>query len=72
MATCVAQQSSLLIPNKTYCRKLRAATCDSSAPVMTSLKRHLSEQNECHNSMTKLSNDDIDANKRFRTGNYII
>jgi hypothetical protein len=72
MATCVTEQSSSIMSNIDYPRKLlRAATYDSLMPVMTSRKRLLSEQSECYNFMRKVSNDDINANKRTKTGNYI-
>jgi hypothetical protein len=73
MATCVTQQSSSPMSNIHHPRKLlRAVTYNSLMPVMKSRKRLLSEQNECRNFMMKFSNDDLDTNKRTKTGNYVI
>jgi hypothetical protein len=73
MVTCVAQQSSSLLPisDMDYPRKLfRAMTYDSSMPVATYRKRLLSDENECHNILTKFSNDDIHLNKKTKLGKY--
>ncbi len=72
MVACVAQQSLSMMSDINYPRKLlRAATYDSLMPVVTCRKRLLSEQNECHDFMKQLSNDDTITNKRKKTGNYI-
>jgi hypothetical protein len=73
MVTTVTQQSLAEMSNVDYPRKLlRAATYDSLMPVVTRRKRLLSEQNECHDLIKQLSNDDTYANKKAKTGNYII